>query len=103
VSDLKSDRQRRDLHKLNLPATSRKIGHVFINWYQRFQVYHEVYSHLPYIHICSLPRVHKKSKNISISAVLSPFVPLQFRFRFALLSLCPWSSFVAGLGLCSWS
>jgi hypothetical protein len=28
VSDLKPDRQRRDLHKSNLPVTSRKIGHV---------------------------------------------------------------------------
>jgi hypothetical protein len=30
VSDLKPDRQRRDLHKSNLPATSRKIGPVLI-------------------------------------------------------------------------
>jgi hypothetical protein len=30
VSDLKPDRQRRDLHKSNLPVTSRKIGPVFI-------------------------------------------------------------------------
>jgi hypothetical protein len=28
VSDLKPDRQRRDLHKSNLPVTSRKIGPV---------------------------------------------------------------------------
>ena len=30
ASDLKLDRQRRDLHKSNLPATSRKIGPVLI-------------------------------------------------------------------------
>jgi hypothetical protein len=30
MSDLKPDRQRRDLHKSNLPVTSRKIGPVFI-------------------------------------------------------------------------
>jgi hypothetical protein len=30
VSDLKPDRQRRDLHKSNLPVTSRKIGPVLI-------------------------------------------------------------------------
>jgi hypothetical protein len=30
MSDLKPDRQRRDLHKSNLPATSRKIGPVLI-------------------------------------------------------------------------
>jgi hypothetical protein len=29
MSDLKPDRQHRDLHKLNLPVTSRKIGPVF--------------------------------------------------------------------------
>jgi hypothetical protein len=28
VSDLKPDHQRRDLYKLNLPVTSRKIGPV---------------------------------------------------------------------------
>ena len=31
MSDLKPDRQRRDLHKSNLPATSRKIGPVLIS------------------------------------------------------------------------
>jgi hypothetical protein len=30
MSDLKPDRQRRDLHKSNLPVTSRKIGPVYI-------------------------------------------------------------------------
>jgi hypothetical protein len=30
VSDLKPDRQRRDLHKSNLSVTSRKIGLVYI-------------------------------------------------------------------------
>jgi hypothetical protein len=30
MSDLKPDRQHRDLHKSNLPVTSRKIGPVFI-------------------------------------------------------------------------
>jgi hypothetical protein len=30
VSELKPDRQRRDLHKSNLPVTSRKIRPVFI-------------------------------------------------------------------------
>jgi hypothetical protein len=29
--DLKLDRQRRDLHKSNLPVTSRKIGPVLIS------------------------------------------------------------------------
>jgi hypothetical protein len=33
MSDLKPDRQRRDLHKSNLPVTSRKIGPVSINWH----------------------------------------------------------------------
>jgi hypothetical protein len=33
VSDLKLDRQRRDLHKSNLPVTSRKIGPVLINFH----------------------------------------------------------------------
>jgi hypothetical protein len=32
VSDLKPDRQRRDLHKSNLPVTSRKIGPVLIKY-----------------------------------------------------------------------
>jgi hypothetical protein len=31
MSDLKPDRQRRDLHKSNLSVTSRKIGLVFIS------------------------------------------------------------------------
>jgi hypothetical protein len=30
VSDLKPDRERRDLHKSNLPATSQKIGPILI-------------------------------------------------------------------------
>jgi hypothetical protein len=37
VSDLKPDRQRRDLHKSNLPVTSRKIGPVLIKPQPPFQ------------------------------------------------------------------
>jgi hypothetical protein len=39
VSDLKPDRQRRDLYKSNLPANSRKIGPVLISMFQVFQAF----------------------------------------------------------------
>jgi hypothetical protein len=41
VSDLKPDRQRRDLHKSNLSVTSRKVGPVFIRVVVDAYVYHK--------------------------------------------------------------
>jgi len=38
----------------------------------------------------------KAPKNILVSTILSPVVPCNFIFRFALLSLCLWLSLVAG-------
>jgi hypothetical protein len=84
--------------KLVLPLG--RSGLVLIKWYQIFRFPVRYYpSFSPLDSFCVMYLESKKPYK-KISATLEPFWPLQFCFRFALLSLCPWSSLVAGL-VCS--
>ena len=94
--DLKPDRERRVLHNriyqrpLERSGLVTSIGIRYLRFTARYNLVCPRFIFVHYLQSTKSP------KNISISAVLSPIVPCNFVFRFALLSLCPWLSLVAG-------